>query len=118
MEGDAAGGFVRLAVLPDAAAAHLCAALLRSAGIEARLRGEALGPYRLTVGDMAVTEVWVPAADLDDARDLIEETAAAEPGPPVTPGGTAGRARGRRWWPVVAFAVLGLLAWRLAERLF
>lgn len=62
-----------LATLADPAAADLCAALLRSAGIDSRLRGESLGPYRLTVGSMAATQVWVRAADLQDARDVIDE---------------------------------------------
>jgi hypothetical protein len=60
--------------LADAAAAELCAALLRSAGIDSRLRGESLGPYRLTIGSMAATQVWVPASDLADARDVIEDS--------------------------------------------
>jgi len=68
------GPFVLLATLADPAAAELCAALLRSAGIDSRLRGESLGPYRLTVGSMAATQVWVPASELQDARDVIEDS--------------------------------------------
>lgn len=60
-----------LATLADPAAAELCAALLRSEGIDSRLRGESLGPYRLTIGDMAATQVWVPMSRLDDARSLV-----------------------------------------------
>ena len=63
--------FVLLATLGDPAAAELCAALLRSEGIDSRLRGESLGPYRLTIGDMAATQVWVPVTRLDDARSLV-----------------------------------------------
>jgi hypothetical protein len=112
--------FVRLATLPDPAAADLCAALLRSAGIPSRLRGESLGPYRLTIGDMAATEVWVPAAQVEDARAVLEET--------TLPGGVEfapdraedeGPAAGwQRWWPVVALALLALAAWGLLQRFF
>lgn len=64
--------FVSVAKVGDPSVAHLAVALLRSAGIAARAHGEALGPYRLTVGEMAVTEIWVPEPDLDDAREVLE----------------------------------------------
>lgn len=70
----APGPFVLLTTLADPTAAELCAALLRSAGIESRLRGESLGPYRLTIGSMAATQVWVPASELADAQEVIEES--------------------------------------------
>jgi hypothetical protein len=73
MTSSAAGPFVLLTTLADPSAAELCAALLRSAGIDSQLRGESLGPYRLTVGSMAATQVWVPASELEDARDVIED---------------------------------------------
>ena len=115
--------FVRLTTLADPAAADLCAALLRSVGIESRLRGESLGPYRLTIGEMAATEVWVPVAQLDDARDLLEE--AEVPGEIDTgprrgaePGSAAGTGTGvGAWWAAVALGMLALLAWRLLSRL-
>jgi len=115
--------FVRLATLADPAAADLCAALLRSVGIESRLRGESLGPYRLTIGEMATTEVWVLQSQLDDARTLLDEaevpgeidTGARSRGEPVS---AAGAGAGRRgWWAVVALGMLALLAWRLLSRL-
>ncbi len=112
--------FARLATLPDSAAADLCAALLRSAGISSRLKGESLGPYRLTIGQMAATEVWVPEAQLEDARASLEEAdvpggfeMAAGPAVPESP------ASGwQRWWPVAALALLALVAWGLLERFF
>lgn len=113
------GPFVLLATLADPAAADLCAALLRSAGIDSRLRGESLGPYRLTVGDMAATQVWVPATELPDALALIEDS-----GPPPASDPTMKEAREGlpgpswpRWWPAVALGLLALLAWGLLSRL-
>ena len=72
MEGSGAR-FVKLATLGDVASARLCAALLSSAGIESRLHGESLGPYPMTVGEMALTEIWVLAEDLPEARELMLE---------------------------------------------
>lgn len=112
--------FAHLATLPDAAAADLCAALLRSAGIPSRLRGESLGPYRLTIGDMAATEVWVSGAQLEDARAVLEE--AAVPGSlqlaPDRPEEEGPMTGWQRWWPVVALALLALAAWGLLQRFF
>jgi hypothetical protein len=117
---DTPASFMRLATLPDAAAADLCAALLRSAGIPSRLRGESLGPYRLTIGAMAVTEVWVPAARLEDARAVLAEAAVPAsfdlaPDPPDEEAPPAGW---QRWWPVVALALLALAAWGFLQRFF
>jgi hypothetical protein len=111
--------FVLLATLSDPAAADLCAALLRSEGIDSRLRGESLGPYRLTIGDMAATQVWVPLSRLDDARSLVlegnlGEVELAKPGDPAPALPEA------RWSPlaVVLGALLaGLALWLLLARL-
>lgn len=70
--------YVLLATAADPSAAELCAALLRSAGIDSRLRGESLGPYRLTIGAMAATQIWVAASRLEDARSLVGEGAVPE----------------------------------------
>ena len=115
-----AGAFARLTTVADPAEAEICAALLRSAGIESRLAGESLGPYRLTVGGLAATEVWVPAERLDEARLLLAAEADAEPGAQPAPGAPNEPAPGRcgpRWWPLVAALLLALVAWRLLDRL-
>jgi len=65
--------FVKLATVGDVASARLCAALLSSAGIESRVHGESLGPYPMTVGEMALTEIWVLEDDLPDAREVMLE---------------------------------------------
>ncbi len=63
--------YVNVASVGDPAAARVCAALLESSGIPVRLHGEALGPYALTVGDMAVTALWVPQSMVEDAVAVI-----------------------------------------------
>ncbi len=111
--------FVLLATLGDPAAAELCAALLRSEGIDSRLRGESLGPYRLTIGDMAATQVWVPVTRLDDARSLvlqenlgdIELAQRGEPAPAPAAAGPGLVAL------VLGAVVVGLALWLLLTQL-
>ena len=71
-------GLVLLTEVGDPNAAALLAARLRSEGIEATVTGEAEGPYRVTVGAMAVTEVWVERDDLEDARLVVLDWELAE----------------------------------------
>lgn len=66
--------FVRFADVGDLATARLAAAVLADAGIESRVHGEALGPYPVTVGRLAVTQIWVRAEDVPDARLVMLET--------------------------------------------
>ncbi len=53
--------------------ARICVAVLGSEGIEARVHGESLGPYRMTVGRMAVIQIWVPANTVELARKVMVE---------------------------------------------
>lgn len=113
--------FVLLATAADPAMADLCASLLRSAGIESRLRGESLGPYRLTIGEMAATQVWVPAGRLGDARSLVLE--GDHPGleaPRAEPGRGPGDDSATRWIRLVALAgalVFAAALWLALARL-
>ena len=68
---DRRAGFVLLGKVGDAARARLLAARLESEGIETRVHGEGVGPYGFTVGQMAVTELWVPPDRLDDAKEVM-----------------------------------------------
>lgn len=63
--------FVLLGKVGDPTTARLMVARLESEGIEARLHGESLGPYAFTVGQMAVTEIWVAADRLDEATEVM-----------------------------------------------
>jgi len=65
--------FVHLADVGDLVAARVCAAVLGADGIEARLHGESLGPYPMTVGRMAVTQIWVPGHAVERAKELMTE---------------------------------------------
>jgi hypothetical protein len=65
--------FLHLATVGDLALARICAARLEAEGIEVRLRGESLGPYPVTVGQLAATEIWVPAGRLEEAGSVMLE---------------------------------------------
>jgi len=80
---------VRLAEVSHPGAARIYAALLDSAGIPVQLHGESLGPYVMTLGDWAVTELWVPESAWDDAVEVLtaedtpsDLTLVARPEPP------------------------------------
>ena len=97
-----------LARVNDPNEAELLRARLDAEGIEARLHGEALGPYRLTVGAMAVTEIWILPHRMEDARLVLlaantdSIVADVEPiglGPSVNP------IRSWVWWLVAAILV-------------
>lgn len=62
---------VLLARVSDPATAQVLAARLQSEGIEVQMRGEWMGPYPLTVGAMAETELWVPEADIEISRMVM-----------------------------------------------
>jgi hypothetical protein len=47
--------------------ARVMAARLASEGFDVELRGAVDGPYRLTVGEMARVDLYVPEEQLDDA---------------------------------------------------
>lgn len=63
--------FVRLTAVADLMTARMAVARLESEGIEARVLGDGLSPYRLTVGDLATTEVWVAEDRLEEAAEIM-----------------------------------------------
>ena len=64
-------GFVKLLTVGDPNEAQITAARLRAAGIEVRLHGENFGPYPIPLGELADTEVWVPADRVDEATEVL-----------------------------------------------
>jgi len=110
--------FTQLATLGNLGAARIAVALLEAEGLEARLHGEALGPYRLTVGDMAVVQIWVRESRLAEAgRILVDAEVEDLLGPPRT--GPPGEAAPLPAGLVAAGAitagmlVIGLVRWLL-----
>jgi hypothetical protein len=65
------GRFVKVATVGDITAGNVLAARLRSEGIEVRVHSPALGPYPVTVGRLAETELWVLADRLEDAASVL-----------------------------------------------
>ncbi len=65
------GRFVKVATVGDISAGNVLAARLRSEGIEVRVHSPALGPYPVTVGNMAETELWVLSDRVDEAASIL-----------------------------------------------
>ncbi len=63
--------FVRLTTVGDLTTARVLAARLVSEGIETRLHGDALGPYPMTVGALAETQIWVLSDRIEEASRLL-----------------------------------------------
>jgi len=66
--------FVCVAKVGDSGTAQILAARLAAENIEARVHSEALGPYPMTVGQMAVAEVWVAEHAADEARTIVMDS--------------------------------------------
>ena len=108
--------FIHFADVGDLLTANLCAALLQDAGIEARVHGEALGPYPVTIGRLAVTEVWVRQGDVAEARLVMMEAEIEHTlGDEVRGGAIADP--GSLPMRIGAVAVLGTLVWAVAHEL-
>ena len=79
------GRFVRVATVGDISAGNVLAARLRSEGIEVRVHSQAFGPYPMTVGNLAETELWVLSDRFDEATSVLldaevnDAIAAADP---------------------------------------
>ncbi len=65
------GRFVKVATVGDITAGNVLAARLRSEGIEVRVHSPALGPYPMTVGNLAETELWVLSDRVEDAASVL-----------------------------------------------
>jgi hypothetical protein len=63
--------FQRLTTVGDVTVANVLAARLRSEGIEVRVHSAALGPYPVTVGDLARSELWVSSDRLAEAAEIM-----------------------------------------------
>lgn len=63
--------FVLLTRVGDIVAARVVAAKIQSEGIEVRVHSPAFGPYPVTVGAMAETEIWVLDDRLEEASRIV-----------------------------------------------
>lgn len=65
--------YVCLAKIPDVNAARVAAARLESEGIPSRMHGEALGPFPVTIGHLAETQLWVVDSQREPAAEILAE---------------------------------------------
>ncbi len=73
ISGESDDPLVLLTTVGDALLAQILAARLEAEGVSAQLKGEFSGPYPMTVGGMAETEVWVPESLMADARLILQD---------------------------------------------
>jgi hypothetical protein len=66
-------GYTCVATVADLNEANVAAARLHSEGFEARVHGEATGPFPVTIGRLAETQIWVRADDAHDAALVLED---------------------------------------------
>lgn len=100
--------FVLLAQVGDPNQAMLLRARLDSEGIVARVRSEAFGPYRLSIGAMAVTEIWIPPDRMEEARLILlaaDVDAIVADVEPLGAGPSSHRVRSWIWWLVAALLI-------------
>ena len=63
--------FVHIATAGDLVEGRVLAARLEAEGIEVRLHSQAFGPYPMTVGQMAETEIWVLSDRVEEASTIL-----------------------------------------------
>jgi hypothetical protein len=63
--------FIRIATVGDLVEGRVLAARLEAEGIEVRLHSQAFGPYPVTVGQMAETEIWVLSDRVEEASTIL-----------------------------------------------
>ena len=103
--------YVLLATMSDPNEAMLLRARLDAEGIGAHLRGESLGPYRLNIGSMALTEVWIAHERIEDARLILLEAnvdALVADVEPLGPGPSPNPIRSWVWWLVAALLIVAV----------
>jgi hypothetical protein len=69
--------YVCLATIGDPGEARVAAARLQNEGLAVRIHGESTGPFPVTVGGLAVTQLWVLADETDDAIAVLEDMGVA-----------------------------------------
>ncbi|MDX2342797.1 MAG: hypothetical protein QNL12_03180 [Acidimicrobiia bacterium] len=65
--------YVCLATIADVNLARVAAARLQSEGIDSRLHGESLGPFPVTIGRLAETQLWVLADQQETATSVLAD---------------------------------------------
>jgi len=97
--------------------AGVVSARLEAEGIPVRLHSESQGPYRLTVGAMATTEIWVPEEHLQEASVLLTAEDAAGVQVDAAENGSGTRAP-TGLMAAVVLGLLGLVAYRILITIF
>lgn len=65
--------YVCLATIGDPDEERVVPARLAGEGLEVRTHGEANGPFPVTVGALAITQLWVRSDDAIEAAEVLAE---------------------------------------------
>ena len=65
--------YVCVAKVPDVNEARVIAARLETEGVNTRLHGEPMGPFPMTIGRLAETELWVKAEHRPTAAIVLDD---------------------------------------------
>jgi hypothetical protein len=65
--------YVCLATIGDPSEARVAAARLTNEGFAVRVHGESTGPFPVSVGGLAETQLWVLAAEAKEATEVLED---------------------------------------------
>lgn len=101
--------FVHVATVGDLVEGRVIAARLEAEGIEVRLHSPAFGPYPVTVGQMAETEIWVMSDRVRDASEILLDAEVNTALAPVESGIRPGLPLEIRLVALVVAAVVGTL---------
>ena len=102
-----AARFVHVATVGDLVEGRVLAARLESDGIEVRLHSAAFGPYPVTVGEMAETQIWVLSDRVEEASRILLD---AEVNTALAPVESEGPSRLPMELRIVALAVAVIVA--------
>ena len=100
---------MRIATVGDLVEGRVLAALLETEGIEVRLHSQAFGPYPMTVGQMAETEIWVLSDRIDEASAILLDAEVNTALAPVESGPTPKLPMEMRVTALIVAAIVGAL---------
>ena len=109
LEQPPAARFMRIATVGDLVEGRVLAALLETEGIEVRLHSQAFGPYPMTVGQMAETEIWVLSDRIDEASAILLDAEVNTALAPVESGPTPKLPMEMRITALIVAAIVGAL---------
>ncbi len=105
-----AARYVPLTTVGDVATAHVLKARLEAEGIPVRIHGFSLGPYPMTVGELAETELWVLSDRVEQTSEILLDAEVNDALGPVERPPTPEASAGMGWKLVATIVAVAFLA--------